>query len=80
MNQKELNKVRTVLSNHVGSRVRVRSNRGRHKIEVSEGVISEIYPSIFLIQVDDGLEDTMHTVSYSYADVLTKDVQLMLCS
>ena len=55
---------------------------GRHRYNVSEGIISETYPSIFTIKVED--EESKNPrdkfVSYSYTDVLTKDVQLTICS
>ena len=72
--------VRREVAKHLGSKVVVRSNLGRHKFDVTEGVISEIYPSIFLIKVRNEAEDSFQTVSYSYTDVITKDVQLTLCS
>lgn len=81
MRQADVNQVRKVLGNYVGQRVRVRANMGRHKFNVSEGVILETYPSIFTIKVDIGegcAKDKM--VSFSYTDVLTKNVQLTLCS
>lgn len=71
--------VRRAVSRHVGSKVRVRSNLGRHKYDVTEGVITETYPCIFLIRVENAEEDSFQTVSYSYTDVITKDVQLTLC-
>lgn len=71
--------VRRAVSEHVGSKVRVRSNLGRHKYDVTEGVITETYPCIFLVRVENAEEDSFQTVSYSYTDVITKDVQLTLC-
>ena len=71
--------VRRAVAKHVGSKVRVRSNLGRHKYDVTEGVIAETYPSNFLIRVANAEEDSYQTVSYSYTDVITQDVQLTLC-
>ena len=78
--QSDLNKVRQAVISHVGSKVRVKANKGRHRIDVTEGVISETYPSIFLVRVDNTIEDTSRLVSFSYTDVLTKDVRLTLCN
>ncbi len=80
MRQADVNQVRRVLGNYVGQKVRVRANMGRHKFDVSEGVISETYPSIFTIKVDSGIGTRHNFVSYSYTDILTKNVQLTLCS
>ena len=82
MRQADVIQVRKVLGNYVGQKVRVRANMGRHRYNVSEGIISETYPSIFTIKVqDDNVDNTREKfVSYSYTDVLTKNVQLTLCS
>ncbi len=71
--------VRRAVAKHVGSRVQVRSNLGRHKYDVTEGVITQTYPCIFLVEVKNEEEDISQTYSYSYTDVITKDVQLRLC-
>ena len=80
MKQLDLNSVRRAVGSHVGSRVKIRSNRGRHKVEIVEGIISQTYPSIFTIQLVDCVDEGTKTMSVSYADILTKEVQLMLCS
>ncbi len=78
MKQSDVIRVRNAVNHHIGSKVRIRSNKGRHKVDVTEGVIMETYPSIFLIQVKNEIEDTLQTVSFSYTDVLTNDVQMIL--
>lgn len=80
MKQINVNQVRRAVNNHIGSKVKIMANKGRHKIDVTEGIIMETYPSIFLIKVTNDLEDSSQTVSFSYTDVLTKDVQMMLCN
>ncbi len=74
-----LGNVRRALNKHVGSKVLVKSNLGRHKYDVMEGVIAGTYPCIFLVQVENEEENSVQTLSYSYTDVITKDVQLTLC-
>lgn len=78
MGQLDVRQVRKAVNAHIGSRVRIKSNRGRHRIDVTEGVITETYPSIFLVEVANDIEETSQMVSYSYTDVLTKDVCLSL--
>lgn len=80
MKQTDVNKVRRSVVKHVGSKVRIKANKGRHKVDITEGVISETYPSIFLIEVQDEFDDTYKTMSFSYTDILTKDVRLTLCN
>lgn len=80
MKQADVSKVRREIISHVGSRVKIKANKGRNKMDITEGIITQTYPSIFLIQIDDGVgSESVKTMSFSYADVLTKDVQMMLC-
>jgi len=80
MQQATISQVRRVVNNHIGSKVKVLANQGRHRVDVTEGVITETYPSIFLIQVENEMEDSFKTVSFSYSDVLTKDIKMVLCN
>ncbi len=77
--QADVSKVRREIVRHVGSRVKIRANKGRNKMDITEGIISETYPSIFLITVDDANHESVKTMSFSYTDIITKDVQMMLC-
>ena len=74
-----LGNVRRALNRHVGSKVIVKSNLGRHTYDVLEGILTETYPCIFLVEVKNEKEDSVQTLSYSYSDIITKDVQLRLC-
>lgn len=78
--QNNVNNVRNAVANQMGKKVKIRINRGRHKVDVSEGIISETYPSIFLIKIQETEDTPVRTVSYSYTDILTRDIELILCS
>ena len=65
MSQTDINKVKLSVDKNIGSKVKIRANRGRHKIDVTEGVICQTYPSIFLIQVENEVDNTVHTISFS---------------
>lgn len=77
--QMDVIKVRNTVISHTGKKVKVRINRGRHRIDETEGIISETYPSIFLVTTQGDKDMPVRTMSYSYTDVLTKDVELILC-
>lgn len=79
MLKKDVSNVRQAMNKHIGSKVMIRCNLGRHKVDVTEGVITETFPSIFLVTVKNEEENTSQTVSYMYTDVLTKDVEITLC-
>ncbi|MGI6038329.1 MAG: Veg family protein [Limnochordia bacterium] len=60
----------------VGKRVRLRANRGRKKIIEAEGILVETYPKVFVVKLDK--HNAVNRVSYTYADVLTETVELMV--
>lgn len=66
--------IREELRKIVGKRIEFRANRGRRKCYISEGVLEDAYESIFAIAVRR--EDFIQRHSYSYCDVLTKNVEL----
>ena len=80
MKQSDVNYVRNAVMHQTGKKVKIRINRGRHKVDETEGIISEIYPSIFLIKIQETADAPTRMVSYSYTDILTKDVELILCN
>lgn len=79
MEKVDVKAIRKALSRAIGSKVIVRTNKGRRRFDVDEGVISEVYPHLFMIDINREEEMTKR-VSYTYTDVLTKDVQLRLCT
>ena len=80
MGKVDVKAVRNAVYRAIGSRVVVKANRGRHRFDVNDGVIKEVYPHVFMIQINDSEEDAGKTGSYTYTDILTKDVQLQLCT
>ncbi len=64
------------LESFVGSKIRLKANRGRNRIIEKEGVLESIYPNIFVIKIDE--RKVERRVSYSYADVLTETVELFV--
>jgi len=69
--------VRSDIQRIVGSKVRLETNKGRHKSVVSSGVVSHAYPSIFTVQINEGTDS--RRLSFSYTDVLTNTVEITLC-
>lgn len=78
MTQLDLQCIRKSIQDRIGSKVKISSNRGRHKFVTSQGTISETYPNIFLVKIEDESGKENKTVSFSYQDVVTKDVRMML--
>ncbi|MCL1936274.1 MAG: Veg family protein [Defluviitaleaceae bacterium] len=78
MEKKELLQIKQYISNQVGNRVRLESKKRHNKSVINEGVIANVYPSIFTIQLNEGKNINNRTVSYSYTDILTNAVELTL--
>jgi len=76
--RKDVFHVRNDIQRIIGSKVRLETNKGRHKSVISKGIVSNVYPSIFTIQLNDG-PDPSRKVSFSYTDVLTNTVEITLC-
>ncbi len=70
--------VREAVKSNLGKKVKIRSHTGKRKFHITEGILSETYPSIFLVKVNQEGEG-VQTVSYTYTDVITREVQMMLC-
>lgn len=79
--QKDLVKIKSDLAESVGHKVKLTAKKGRKQVVTREGVIESTYPSIFIIKLDtpDDLLASERRVSYSYTDVLTKTVELIIC-
>lgn len=79
LNKRDIKSVRTEVKQYMGSRVKVKMNLGRNRVDITEGVLAEMYPSIFLIQVQAEGDIPERKISYSYNDVITHDIELVLC-
>lgn len=74
---KAISEIKRDLDGLVGSRIRLKANRGRNRIIEREGVLESTYPNIFIVKINERKID--RRVSYSYADVLTETVELFVC-
>lgn len=67
------------LESYVGEKIRLKANRGRKKVMEREGVLESTYPNIFTVKLEEA-DSSYSRVSYSYADLLTEAVELVICS
>lgn len=78
--QTNINKVRASVLQQLGSKVMIQLDRGRHRVDVQKGVIQGAYPCVFTVLVnDEEQENPPQLLSFSYADILTKDIRMKLC-
>lgn len=79
MNEKfDLFQIKKDMENFVGGKVKLKANKGRKKSFVKEGILESTYPSIFVVRFENEA-DPVRRVSFTYSDVLTKAVEVVLC-
>lgn len=80
MQQADISKVRSSVHQQCGRKVLIQLDKGRNKIDIQEGVILNAYPSVFTILVnDDQEENPPQLLSFSYSDIITRDIRMKLC-
>ena len=63
------------LDSHLGDAVTVVAQAGRKKVTRRHGVLKETFPAVFVVDLDQEQNNFKH-VSYSYTDLLTKNIEL----
>lgn len=73
-----LTEIKKNVENSIGKKVLLQTNKGKRKSKTSEGIVSEVYNSVFIVKVDGGLAGE-RKLSFSYSDILTETVEITLC-
>lgn len=73
-----LDLIKDQLEDCIGKKVILKANKGRKKTTTKEGILEAVYPSLFVVRVDNEYESTRR-VSYTYSDVLTTTVEVTVC-
>lgn len=60
----------------VGRKVRLKSNGGRKRTIIREGIVEHCYPKVFTVRCIRENHEDPEMVSYSYVDVLTDTVEV----
>lgn len=78
MEELEVNHIAEIkekLTEMVGDRVKVKANMGRTRVIERMGVIKNVHPAVFIVEVDER-RGRKSRQSYQYVDVLTGTVEL----
>ena len=77
----QLDRIKSDLSENIGSKVRLCSENEKKKKIIRNGVIAGTYPNIFVIKLEENpaIESSGRLISFSYADIITHNVELALC-
>lgn len=73
---KTLQDIRRTMEELIGEQVQLRTDKGRKRIIIKEGIVTATYPSLFVVDVGEGARERM--VSFSYADIVTETVIVTL--
>ena len=63
------------LDSHLGDTLTVVAQARRKKITKRRGILRETFPAVFVVDLDQDQNNFKH-VSYSYTDLLTKNIAL----
>lgn len=72
---KTLADIKKTLDGHLGKPLRLKANGGRKKTVECNGILSETYNAVFVVELDQK-ENACKRVSYSYTDILTEAVEI----
>lgn len=78
IDKSDIQRVKTLLQQNEGKRIRLSAKRSKNREIIRFGVIRETYPSIFIVALDSVSEfaDTVRTMSFGYTDLLTKSIEI----
>ncbi|HCU42364.1 MULTISPECIES: Veg family protein [Leuconostoc] len=69
-----LQEIKVQLDSHVGQEVTVVAQAGRKKITERSGILRSTFPSLFVVELDE--DANFERASYSYTDILTKNIDI----
>ena len=69
-----LQDIKTKIDAHVGQEVTIVAQAGRKKITERSGILRSTFPSLFVVELDE--DANFEHASYSYTDILTKNIDI----
>ena len=74
----KIEEIKETFASYVGRRVHVTVKKGRKMRFARKGVIENVYPNIFVVKLEPRGEEGERRVSFSYADILTRVVEVLV--
>lgn len=71
-------KIRKEMEACIGKRIQLKTNKGRKKTQIKEGILESTYPCVFTVRFENNFKN-VRTASFSYTDVLTNTVEIKIC-
>lgn len=72
----DVEQCRSDLTACLGRKVKLRSNGGRKRIIIHEGILDSCYPNVFTVRCDRKQSKYPELISFSYVDILTETVEV----
>ncbi|APG67544.1 Veg family protein [Lactobacillus delbrueckii subsp. lactis] len=67
--------IKQKLDTHLGEELTIVAQAGRKKVTRRRGILTNTFPAVFVVALDQDSNNFEHA-SYSYTDVLTKNILL----
>lgn len=72
-----ISNIKTKFKERIGEDIVITVEAGRRRTKTHEGVLSEAYPAVFIVELDNGEDDDLYErVSFSYRDILTNTIEV----
>lgn len=72
-----ISNIKTRFEGLIGENIVITVEAGRRRTRTHEGTLSEAYPSVFIVELDNEEDDDLYErVSFSYRDVLTSTIEV----
>lgn len=69
--------IKTRFEELIGEDIVITVEAGRRRTRTHEGTLSEAYPSVFIVELDNEDDDDLYErVSFTYRDVLTSTIEV----
>ena len=66
--------IREEINQYKGKPIKCRITHSRNKVEETQGIVVDVYPKLFTVFI----ESQQSHVSFSYAEILTKELEIEL--
>lgn len=73
----DLDSCRKDMQSNIGKHIRLKSNGGRKRTIVQEGILDSCYSNVFTVRCSK-MNTYQELVSYSYVDILTRVVEIAI--
>lgn len=75
--RQSLGEIKEWIGRYIGQQVSLVTDRGKRKMKTRNGVVTNVFRNVFTVEIEEGF-NSKRTVSFSYTDVLTENVEFII--